>query len=98
MSFKSGDKVKIRDWDDMLVEYGADQDGDISFGQYKGWFMKNDRKYCGMNFTVKHSGTGVLLLKRRRCQILVWEQAVIAEKQEATTDECLLGFLEDYNK
>lgn len=57
--FKVGDVVKIRNWDDMVREFGTpDSDGDIKITTLRGyddavkpcgavWFLKEMRKFCG---------------------------------------------------
>lgn len=50
-SFCVGDRLRVRQWDDMEEEFGLDSDGNIPCMFV---FMKVMRKYCGMVFTVKH--------------------------------------------
>lgn len=61
--FKVGDRVRIKDWDDMVREFGEpDSDGDIKIvGSYKygnttrsytTWFLGEMRGYCGRVATV----------------------------------------------
>lgn len=61
--FKVGDRVRIRDWDDMVREFGTpDSDGDIKitipcrFGNitrpYTTWFLGEMRGCCGRVATV----------------------------------------------
>lgn len=45
--FNVGDKLKIREWDDMVSEFGTDKDGDIRNG-----FVQRMRYLCGKTFTV----------------------------------------------
>ena len=49
MNLKIGDKVTIRQWDDMAEEFGVDYDGDI---KRKSIFIPDMRKYCGKTFTI----------------------------------------------
>lgn len=52
MKYKVGDKVRVREWDDMKKEFGVDYDGDIpGFGIY--FFAKSMKKYCGKTVTIK---------------------------------------------
>lgn len=44
-----GDKLRIREWDDMAEEFGVDEDGDI---KTKVWFATGMRSLCGKPFTV----------------------------------------------
>ena len=44
--FKVGDKVRIREWDDMAKEFKVDKDGDIKTSNK--YFCRNMKKYCGV--------------------------------------------------
>ena len=68
--FKVGDRVRIKDWDDMVREFGEpDSDGDIKivvpykYGNttrsYTTWFLGEMRRYCGRVATVNETGWGV---------------------------------------
>lgn len=65
--FKVGDRVRIKDWDDMVREFGEpDSDGDIEitipceFGNITRtcttWFLEEMRRYCGRVATVDETG------------------------------------------
>ena len=49
MKYKVGDKVKVREWDDMVEEFGTDEDGDIDCNLC---FVKDMKEYCGKEMTV----------------------------------------------
>lgn len=49
--FKVGDRVRIRDWDDMKKEYGKDCDGNIKVPNQI--FSRNMRHLCGRYATIK---------------------------------------------
>lgn len=49
MRYKVGDKVKVREWDDMMVEFGTDEDGDIKCRLF---FVADMKNYCGEDMTV----------------------------------------------
>ena len=49
MNLKVGDKVTIRQWDDMAEEFGVDCHGDI---ECEATFTSEMRKYCGKTFTI----------------------------------------------
>lgn len=49
MSFQVGDKVKVREWDDMAAEFGVDEDGDIKCPRY---FTTGMRPLCGRVATI----------------------------------------------
>ena len=50
MKYKVGDKVKVREWDDMAKEFGVDGDGDIITAY--GCFVTPMRKFCGKTVTI----------------------------------------------
>lgn len=50
MKYQIGDKVKVRKWDDMALEYGVDDDGDIKMPIY---FIKEMKQFCGKIITIK---------------------------------------------
>ena len=53
MGFKVGDRVRVKQWDDILadIECSLDFDGDIYF-EKGGYFFKSEREYCGMTATI----------------------------------------------
>ena len=59
MKYKVGDKVKIREWDDMVDEFGLNDDGDIPCLQT---FVTNMTKYCGTIMTIKENEYGYYLM------------------------------------
>ncbi|MGN0553050.1 MAG: hypothetical protein ACI4I1_06675 [Oscillospiraceae bacterium] len=50
MKYKVGDKVRVRQWEDMKKEYGIDRDGDIAT---RPSFVRRMRKYCGKVLEIK---------------------------------------------
>ena len=51
MKYKVGDKVKIRQWDDMASEFDVDASGDI---ELPGIFFTNEmKKFCGKIVTIQ---------------------------------------------
>ena len=50
MKYQIGDKVKVRKWGDMALEYGVDDDGDIKMPIY---FIKEMEQFCGKIVTIK---------------------------------------------
>lgn len=50
---KIGDVVKIRQWDDMVSEFGINTLGNIPIPQKITDFTSNMKRYCGEVFTVK---------------------------------------------
>lgn len=49
--FKVGDRVRIRQWDDMEREFGLDSDGDIDCRPYFTQLMRDDG-LCGRTATI----------------------------------------------
>lgn len=52
-NFKVGDRLRFRQWNDMLNEYGCDASGDI-FVDNKTFFTRQMKDLCGVPFTVKN--------------------------------------------
>lgn len=50
MKYQIGDKVKVRKWGDMALEYGVDDNGDIKMPIY---FIKEMEQFCGKIVTIK---------------------------------------------
>ena len=50
MKYKVGDKVKVRQWDDMVDEFGLD-DEDIDMKYY---FLQEMKDFCGRIVTIKN--------------------------------------------
>lgn len=44
-----GDKVRIRAWDDMVEEFGLDDDSEIPC---RATFVEDMREYCGREYTI----------------------------------------------
>ena len=55
MRYRVGDKVKVREWDDMVEEFGTDEDGGIDCNMC---FVEYMKKYCGKEMTVNRVLTG----------------------------------------
>lgn len=48
---KVGDKLRVRDWEDMEREFGLDRDGDIKCTPF---FVEEMRKFCGKVVNVNY--------------------------------------------
>lgn len=46
-----GDRVTIREWDDMAAEYGLNKSGEIKTPHIP--ILKNMKPYCGNSYTIK---------------------------------------------
>lgn len=59
MKYKVGDKVKVRTWSDMALEFSVDEDGDIKVPHHQIYqltqiyFTKKMEQYCGKTVTIK---------------------------------------------
>lgn len=51
---RAGDRVTVKELDELLTEYECDGVGDITDGKI--WFFYNKRKYCGKTGDVKVEG------------------------------------------
>ena len=49
MNYRIGDKVKIKQWETMEIEYGLDEEGDIDLAIS---FITEMRKFCGKEMTI----------------------------------------------
>lgn len=49
MMFNIGDTIQVRDWHDMVSQYGLDKDSDILV---KHCFSKKMKDFCGQQFKV----------------------------------------------
>ena len=49
MIFCVGDKVRIREWDDMVAEFGLEEDNAIPC---RAAFVEDMREYCGREYTI----------------------------------------------
>lgn len=49
MKYKVGDKVKVKEWDDLVAEFGTYKSGDVNSKVVFCWEMK---KYCGKVVTI----------------------------------------------
>lgn len=49
MIFCVGDKVRIREWDDMVAEFGLEEDNEIPC---RATFIEDMCKYCGREYTI----------------------------------------------
>lgn len=50
-TYNVGDKVTIRQWDDMAAEFGLDRYGNINVPKR---FIKQMKKYCGQTLPIVH--------------------------------------------
>ena len=50
-TYNVGDKVTIRQWDDMAAEFGLDEHGNINVPKL---FTKPMKKYCGQTLPIIH--------------------------------------------
>ena len=51
-----GDRLRIREWDDMAAEFETDDDGDLEIydaHRNRVWFTREMQYLCGQTFTVR---------------------------------------------
>lgn len=65
MKFKAGDKVRVRDWDDMKEEFGTTKNGDINLSTV---FTKSMSKLCGNIVTIRGVYRGFYLINNNNCE------------------------------
>lgn len=53
MKYKVGDKVRVRQWEDMEKEYGSNASGYIYIESCKNTFTEGMSKYCGNVLTIR---------------------------------------------
>lgn len=61
MKYKVGDIVRIREWDDMVSEFGIDKVGDINCGS--SYFVSHMKKYCGSSMTIASVENNYYIMK-----------------------------------
>lgn len=69
MKYKIGDRVRVRQWDEMEKEFGLDPWGDISCDLI---FTRDMREYCGKVFTVKNALSRIYYLDGCKSDLGFW--------------------------
>ena len=69
MKYKIGDKVRVRQWDEMEKEFGLDPWGDIKCDHI---FVRDMREYCGKVFTVRNAFSRVYHLDGCKSDLGFW--------------------------
>ena len=69
MKYKIGDKVRVRQWNEMKKEFGLDPWGDIKCDHV---FTKDMREYCGRVFTVRNAFSRVYHLDGCKSDLGFW--------------------------
>lgn len=83
--FHVGDVVRIRDWDDMVAEFGIDRDGDIPCRAH---FVRGMRRLCGNVFTITDiSGCDVEGLTKTLLRITTDMIELVQESEEVVLQE-----------
>lgn len=68
MRYKVGDKVRVRQWDDMVKEFGSDGE-DIHIDGY--YFIKEMKQYCGKTYEV-YDDMGLHYILKTENEVLDW--------------------------
>ncbi len=69
MKYKIGDKVRVRQWDEMEKEFGLDPWGDIKCDCI---FTRDMREYCGKVFTIRNAFSRVYHLDGCKSDLGFW--------------------------
>ena len=68
MKYKVGDKVRVRQWDDMVKEFGSDGEDIPIDGCY---FIKEMKQYCGKTYEV-YDDMGLHYILKTENEVLDW--------------------------
>lgn len=68
MKYKVGDKVRVRQWDDMVKEFGSDGEDIHIDGCY---FIKEMKQYCGKTYEV-YDDMGLHYILKTENEVLDW--------------------------
>lgn len=68
MRYKVGDKVRVRQWDDMVKEFGSDGEDIHIDGCY---FIKEMKQYCGKTYEV-YDDMGLHYILKTENEVLDW--------------------------
>ena len=68
MKYKVGDKVRVRQWDDMVKEFGSDGEDIHIDGCY---FIKEMKQYCGKTYEV-YDNMGLHYILKTENEVLDW--------------------------
>ena len=98
MKYMVGDKVVVRDWDDMVAEYGEDQDGYIQMPRFA--FTPSMKKYCGKTFTildVKFSNAAYILSGQEDIPYMFTDEMIYRVSEKDTTSMNHGFYISDIN-
>ena len=98
MKYMVGDKVVIRDWDDMIAEYEENPDGYIQMPRF--WFTPNMKKYCGKTFTildVNDSNTAYILNGQEPVPFMFTDEMIYSVSEKDTTSMNHGFYISDIN-
>ena len=60
MKYKVGDKVRVRQWEDLKSQYKTDEYGEINVGVI---FVEDMKNFCGKELVIEMLGFGGYLCK-----------------------------------
>lgn len=89
MKYKVGDRVLIRQWDDMVKEFGLDKDGDIVCSPFP--FIADMKVYCGQVLTISEAYDGNYLVKEDKR--FFWTNNMIERRVDMTKSELKSGMV-----
>ena len=86
MKYIVGDKVVVRDWDDMVAEYGTNSDGYIEMPRF--CFTPYMKIYCGKTFTildVKSSNNAYILSGQEEIPYMFTDEMIYRVSEKDVT-------------
>lgn len=83
--YEIGDTVIVRDWDDLVSEYGLKSNGFIGGNTY---MIAPMRKFCGKVFHVSYVATGSRCVRfaEDHLQLSFWFSAIAPYKEPSLPD------------
>ena len=87
--FQVGDRVRIRSWDDMVEEYGYDENDDSIPVDYT--FIRDMEQYCGLEGTIvriRGEDDDIAVIEDDEGNQIAWDYTIGFDMLEPVTDYC----------
>lgn len=85
MQYEIGQKVRIKDFKDMVRQYGVDEKGNINMGSTI--FLRDMKVYCGEEYTIANKFTDdsetLYELEEENCGLWYFTEKMFDDKSEA---------------